>query len=72
MKSQEYKMTLFVSLFLISSLVSGGASAVLGVGLIYEIMFAVHKITSIIMVILFILLIRIHGKIHGNVQGKNE
>jgi hypothetical protein len=51
-----------VSIVIVFSLVSGGAAAILVRGFVYEIIYAIHKITSVLFVIFFIIFIRLRGK----------
>jgi hypothetical protein len=51
-----------VSIIILFSLVSGGASAILVSGFMYDIIYAIHKITSVLFVIFFIIFIRLRGK----------
>ena len=51
-----------VSIFILFSLVSGGAAAILVSGFVFDIIYAIHKITSVIFVIFFIIFIRLRGK----------
>ncbi len=57
---KEIKWTMIVGILLLFSLVSGGAAAILVEGLIYDIIYAIHKITSVLTGIFFILSIRYH------------
>ena len=55
------KWLLIVIIFILFSLVSGGASAILVSGFVYDIIYAIHKITSVLFVIFFIIFIRLRG-----------
>ena len=59
---KEIKWTMIVGILLIFSLVSGGAAAILVKGLIYDIIYAIHKITSVLAGVFFIVSIRNHRK----------
>ncbi|MFX1567584.1 MAG: hypothetical protein ACFFCV_04360 [Promethearchaeota archaeon] len=53
---------LIIIILLIISLFTGGASAILLEGIIYEILYAIHKISSVLFVIFFIVVIRKQSK----------
>ena len=59
---KEIKWTMIVGILLLVSLVSGGAAAILVEGLIYDVIYAIHKITSVLAGIFFIVSIRNHRK----------
>lgn len=52
------KVMKWTAILLLISLVSGGASAILVEGIIYEVIYALHKIFSVAAAILFIIAIR--------------
>jgi hypothetical protein len=54
MKKEKQWIAILVILLVIS-LVSGGAAAILMVGLAYDIIYAIHKISSVIFAILLII-----------------
>lgn len=56
------KWLLLFGIILLISLVSGGAAAILVTGLIYDIIYAIHKVSSVITAILFIYSIRFYKK----------
>ncbi len=62
MRTKEKKIIIITGVFLLLSLISGGASAILINGLAYDILYALHKITSVITAILFIVYIWIRTK----------
>ncbi len=61
MRSKEFNTSLVTLIFLVTSLVSGGAAAILVQGVAYEVLYAIHKITSVVMAICVIILIRVRG-----------
>lgn len=62
MNNTKSKIMTLTIVFLIFSLVSGGASAILLEGLAYDILYAIHKITSVLMTVFFVIGIRKQGK----------
>ena len=48
----------WTAILLLISLISGGASAILVDGIIYEVIYALHKIFSVVAAILFLIAIR--------------
>ncbi len=56
------KWLLLFGIILLISLVSGGTAAILVTGFIYDIIYAVHKVSSVITAILFIYSIRFYKK----------
>ncbi len=54
---KETQWIIIIVILLVISLVSGGAAAILAVGLIYDIIYAIHKISSVIFAIVFVILI---------------
>jgi hypothetical protein len=62
MRTKESKAIFITGVLLLLSLVSGGAAAILVEGLAYEIIYAIHKITSVLAAIGFIVAIRLRGK----------
>jgi hypothetical protein len=59
---KNIKWLWIVIIFILFSLVSGGTAAILVSGIMYEIIYAIHKITSVLFVIFFIIFIRLKGK----------
>ncbi|NIQ04289.1 MAG: hypothetical protein GWO20_00720 [Candidatus Korarchaeota archaeon] len=62
MRRKDLKVTILTGVFLLLSLVSGGTAAIMTEGLVYDIMYAIHKITSVLVAIFFIVSIRSRGK----------
>ena len=58
MGSKEIKWLRITIILLVISLVSGGASAILVQGIAYDVLYAIHKISSVLMVIFFIVFLR--------------
>ena len=56
MRSKDSKITIIIGILLVSSLVSGGAAAILVEGLAYDIIYAIHKITSVLFAIGFVIM----------------
>jgi len=59
---KNIKWLWIVIIFILFSLISGGTAAILVSGIMYEIIYAIHKITSVLFVIFFIIFIRQKGK----------
>ncbi|MBN1799884.1 MAG: hypothetical protein JW891_00160 [Candidatus Lokiarchaeota archaeon] len=51
---KEKQLTLISVLLLVISLVSGGAAAILVEGVPYDIIYALHKVSSVLFVIAFV------------------
>ncbi|TXT63097.1 MAG: hypothetical protein BAJALOKI1v1_790010 [Promethearchaeota archaeon] len=62
MDKKEKNILTIMGLLFIFSLVSGGASAILLQGLAYDILYAIHKVTSVIGSILFVVYVWIRFK----------
>ena len=62
MRSKELKWTIITGVILLLSLVSGGAVAIIAEGIIYDIVYAIHKISSVLAGIFFVVSVRLHGK----------
>jgi hypothetical protein len=54
---KEKQWIIIIIILLVISLVSGGAAAILMEGLAYDIIYAIHKISSVIFAIVFVVLI---------------
>jgi len=59
---KEKKWILVAVVLLLISLVSGGAAAIMAEGLVYDVIYAIHKISSVLFAIFFIVLLRYRGK----------
>lgn len=59
---KEKKWAIVTGVLLLISLVSGGAAAILAEGVLYDIIYAIHKISSVLTAIFFIVSIRLSGK----------
>jgi len=59
---KEKKWAIVTGVLLLLSLVSGGAAAILVGGVLYDIIYAIHKISSVLTAIFFIVSIRLSGK----------
>jgi len=62
MMRKEKKWAIVTGVLLLLSLVSGGAAAILVGGVLYDIIYAIHKISSVLTAIFFIVSIRLSGK----------
>ncbi|MBD3215992.1 MAG: hypothetical protein GF311_25495 [Candidatus Lokiarchaeota archaeon] len=62
MNEKEKKIMASLAIFLIFSLITGGASAILVVGIVYDVLYALHKITSVMAAVFFILLYRVRAR----------
>ena len=62
MNNTKSKIMTLTIVFLIFSLGSGGASAILLEGLAYDILYAIHKITSVLMTVFLVIGVRKQGK----------
>lgn len=62
---KEKKWLIITGIFLLVSLISGGAAAILVEGTGYNIIYAVHKITSVLAAVFFIVLITVLVRIPG-------
>jgi hypothetical protein len=54
---KEKQWIVIIVILLVISLVSGGAAAILATGLGYDIIYAIHKISSVIFAIVLVVLI---------------
>ncbi|MEJ2294394.1 MAG: hypothetical protein P8Y23_06445 [Candidatus Lokiarchaeota archaeon] len=52
---KEKQWIIIIAVLLVISLVSGGASAILLVGLAFDIIYAIHKISSVIFAVLLVI-----------------
>ncbi|MFW9948931.1 MAG: hypothetical protein ACFFKA_02245 [Candidatus Thorarchaeota archaeon] len=59
---KEKQWIIIIVILLVVSLVSGGAAAILMAGLAYDIIYAIHKISSVIFAVLLIILFVRRGK----------
>ncbi len=62
MVRKEKKWAIVTGVLLLISLVSGGAAAIIAGGVLYDIIYAIHKISSVLTAIFFIVSIRLSGK----------
>ena len=62
MMRKEKKWAIVTGVLLLISLVSGGAAAILVGGVLYDIIYAIHKISSVLTAIFFIVSIRLSSK----------
>jgi len=54
---KEKQWIIIIVILLVISLVSGGTAAILVEGLGYDVIYAIHKISSVIFAIIFVILI---------------
>ena len=52
---KEKQWIIIIAVLLVISLVSGGASAILLIGLAFDIIYAIHKISSVIFAVLLVI-----------------